>query len=105
MDWINLQLQKLRERHRRVSKEATIKAQLKQEASRTGKGANGFDKKAKEEAAKIGQELKDKGAGKAETVDKIGPASPGGTKPSGSYNYQPKGLPPRGKGKGKGRGR
>jgi hypothetical protein len=107
MNWINLQVQQLRQRYRRQTKQATINAQLKKGVTTEAKTtANSNQEKAKLKAIEVGKDLKTKGASKMKSTNQIDAPTPTGTSPpvSGS-GYQPKGLPPRGKGRGKGRSR
>lgn len=101
MNWINLQVQQLRQRHRRQSKQATINAQLKKDtATQAQIAANSNKEKAKLKAVEVGKELKDKGASKIKSTDKIDAPVNAGSKPATGYHFQPRGLPAKSRGKG-----
>lgn len=101
MSWIKNKLQQLQKRHPAQSNQ--LGKQLPNKANAPiNKAVNSKAINAKQQAAKIGKDLKAMGATEMKNVSKISAPTNAGTKKTGSYNYQPKGLAPRGKGKGKG---
>lgn len=102
MSWIKNKLQQLQKRHPAQSNQATKQHSSNKANAPVNKEVNSKAINAKQQAAKIGKDLKAMGATEMKNVSKISAPTNAGTKNPGSYNYQPKGLSPRGKGKGKG---
>ncbi len=103
MEWIEIQLRKLRQRHQQKSRQLSQENQSKVPPKQSPTAANENWQKAKTQSKEAVETLKKHSPSKPQTVTKIDAPSSGGTKTTSGY--QPKGLPPRSTGKGKGRSR